>query len=181
MTLTRRQLLALPALASLARPAAAAAQTATGGTVAAQTATGGTAALRAALALEHEAGHTFPELGARVDEATKELIRDLDADHRRQRDRLIEELVAAGDEPAAALPAYSLPLPVIDRSSALDVLLLLEEALVRAYAEVVTRADRAGHRSLAAELLARCATHQTSLRFARARSLVDATDPLPGG
>lgn len=167
--LTRRTVLALPITLAAASRA---------GVVRAQTAD--TAALRAALELEHEAVHTFGEVGARLDEATKELVRELDADHRRQRDRLVDELRAVGEEPPAARPAYALPLPVTDRTSGIDVLLVIEEALVRAYATAVRTAARPGHRSLSAELMARCAAHQTSLRFARSRSLTAATQAFPG-
>ncbi|HVF19565.1 MAG TPA: DUF4439 domain-containing protein, partial [Mycobacteriales bacterium] len=119
------------------------------------------------------------ELGARLDEAAKEVVRDLDADHRRQRDRLVEELAASGDRPAPALPAYALPFPVADRATALDVLLALEEALVRAYSSAVTTSPRAGHRSLAAELMARCAAHQVQLRYLRDASVTTAV-AFPG-
>ncbi len=138
------------------------------------------APLAQALALEHEAVHTFGELGARLDDAAKELVRALDAEHRLQRDRVVEALRAAGTTPAAALPAYALPMPVSDRRSAIAVLLILEEALVRAYSAAVMAPVSAADRSLAAELLGRNATHLTALRFLRARSLVDSTDAFPG-
>jgi len=138
------------------------------------------APLAAALALEHEAVHTFGELGAQLDDATKELVRALDAEHRLQRDRVAEAMRAAGTTPAAALPAYALPTPVSDRLSAIEVLLVLEEALVRAYSAVVAAPVSTADRSLAAELLSRNATHLTALRFARARSLIGSTDAFPG-
>lgn len=171
--ISRREVLALPVLALpalfvLEPQAAARAQP------------GGVAALATALALEHEAVHTFGEVGARLDDATKELVRALDTDHRRQRDRVAESLRSAGVEPAAALPAYALPLPVVDRLSALAVLLVIEEALVRAYAAAVESATVVAERALAAELVGRNATHLTTLRFARARSLSGSTDTFPG-
>lgn len=160
-TLSRRAVLALPlasaAAAALAGPARAQSPDAPD--------------LVRALALEHEAVHTLPEIGARLDEATKEAVRAIDADHRRQRDRLVEEIRATGARPAPALPAYALPFPVVDRTTALDVLIALEEALVRAYSAAVATSERAGHRSLAAELMARCAAHQVELRYARERSV----------
>jgi len=136
--------------------------------------------LTPALALEHEAVHTFGELGAQLDDATKELVRFLDAEHRLQRDRVSDALRASGATPAAALPAYALPMPVTDRLSALAVLLVLEEALVRAYSAVVAAPVSAADRSLAADLVVRNATHLTTLRFARARSLIGSTDAFPG-
>ncbi|HVE63533.1 MAG TPA: DUF4439 domain-containing protein [Mycobacteriales bacterium] len=168
--ITRRVVLVLPALA-LGLPSRAALSAAT-----ARAQSAGSP-LAAALALEHEAVHTFGELGARLDDATKELVRALDANHRQHRDRVTAALRSAGETPAAALPAYSLPIPVGERASALEVLLLLEEALVRAY----TTAVRSGtDRALAGELLGACASHLTVLRFARARSLVGSTDAFPG-
>ena len=166
--ISRRAVLALPMLVlptAICGPSAAQPQS---------------AALAPALALEHEAVHTFGELGAQLDEATKELVRVLDAEHRLQRDRVAEAIRVGGTTPAAALPAYALPMPVTGRLSALAVLLVLEEALVRAYSAVVSAAVPAADRSLAAELLGRNATHLTALRFARARSLTGSTDAFPG-
>ncbi|HVF19349.1 MAG TPA: DUF4439 domain-containing protein [Mycobacteriales bacterium] len=134
--------------------------------------------LEAALALEHEAVHTVPAVGARLGDAPKELAREIDAHHRVQRDRLDAALRAARRTPPAALPAYALPHAVVDRASAFDVLLVIEEALMRAYADAV-ESEPAIHQRLAAELLARCATHVTSLRIAESRSLFDATQPFP--
>ena len=165
-TLSRRRVLALGVAGVLLPRGAAAQQT-------------GEADLAQALALEHEAVHTLPELGARLDDATKEIVRLIDADHRRQRDRLVEEIAASGARPAPARPAYSLPFPVADRATALDVLVALEEALVRAYSAVVASSARAGHRSLSAELMARCAAHQVELRYARDRT-VTASVAFPG-
>ena len=134
--------------------------------------------LEAALALEHEAVHTVPEIGARLDDAAKELAREIDAHHRLQRDRLAAALREAKRTPPVALTAYALPRPVVDRASAFDVLVIIEESLMRAYAEAV-ESEPPVHQRLAAELLARCATHVTSLRVAWRGSLSDVTQPFP--
>lgn len=132
-----------------------------------------------ALVIEHEAVHTFGELGATLDDATKELVRELDAEHRLARDRLDAAVRAAGAEPPAALTAYALPQPVADRGGALAVLLVIEEALARAYAVAAGAPSQPG-RALAADLLARTAARQTTLRFAVERSLAGAATAFPG-
>lgn len=134
--------------------------------------------LEAALALEHEAIHTVPAVAARLSPAGRELGREVDAYHRLHRDRVEAALRAAGRTPPIALPAYTLPRPVVDRASAFGALVLIEEALMRAYASAV-EAEPAIHRRLAAELLARCATHLTSWRYAETRALADTSQPFP--
>ncbi len=134
--------------------------------------------LEAALALEHEAIHSVPVVGARLPPAAKELAREIDAHHRLQRDRVAAALREAKRTPPVALPAYALPHAVVDRASAYDVLLLLEDALVRAYAAAV-EIEEPLHRRLAAELMARCGTHATSLRISRDRALPGSTQAFP--
>ena len=134
--------------------------------------------LEAALALEHEAVHAVPSVGARLDDATKELAREIDAHHRVQRDRVSDALRAAGRTPPAALPSYAVRVPVVDRDTAVSALVLLEESLMRAYAEAV-ETEPASLRRLAAELLARCGTHATSLHIAWRRTLAGSTDAFP--
>lgn len=134
--------------------------------------------LEAALALEHEAIHSIPVVGARLPAAAKELAREIDAHHRLQRDRVTAVLRDAKRTPPVALPAYALPRAVVNRASAYDLLLLLEDALIRAYANAV-ETEEPVHRRLAAELMSRCGTHVTSLRIARDRALPGSTQAFP--
>lgn len=86
------------------------------------------AALQAALAVEHQSVYGYGIAGAHLSGHLRETcLRRLD-EHSAQRDRLAALVTAAGGTPVAAAPAYALPFPVTDATSAERLAARLEDA-----------------------------------------------------
>lgn len=99
------------------------------------------AALDAALAGEHAAVYAYGVAGAHLadddrDRAARELVR-----HRDARDTLAAHIRDAGGTPSVSEPAYTLPFPVTDPTTAADLADLVEERLAGLYADVVSATD----------------------------------------
>jgi hypothetical protein len=102
----------------------------------------------------------------------------LDA-HRASRDALTDAIVAAGGSPPPPLPAYQLPFPVRDTSSAARLLIGIEDRLSRIAAQAV--GDTTGNaRLLPADVLAAGAVRETELRLLAGSPVSKAVTSLPG-
>jgi hypothetical protein len=149
-------------------------------TDAANTATG----LSALLAGEHAAIDGYGIAGAVLvrAQAPAPLVAaarsGLDA-HRASRDQLSDAIVAAGGTPPPPLPAYQLPFPVHDTSSAARLLIGIEDRLSRVAVQAV--GDTSGNaRLLAADVLAAAAVRETELRLLAGSPVPKAVTSLPG-
>ena len=133
--------------------------------------------LAAALRAENAAIYGYGAVGAHLDGAALTLAVQAEAAHRARRDALVVRLTGAGATPPPAEPAYTLPSPVTDATSALKLALTIEErtAVVR-YAALpdTTAADR----TMAVEALSDCAVRATRSR--RAAGVQPSTVPFPG-
>lgn len=119
-------------------------------------------AVQAALAGEHAALYGVGVAGGKLSGAKFQAASELDERHRRQRDKLTDLLLAAGETPAAAEPAYDLPLAVTTPATAAALILLIERRLTAVYADLVENAEQDPVRALAIQyLLAAAATQIT--------------------
>ncbi|MEU4389228.1 ferritin-like domain-containing protein [Kribbella sp. NPDC023855] len=119
-------------------------------------------ALQAALAGEHAALYGVGVAGGKLSGAKFLAASELDERHRRQRDKLTDLLTAAGETPAAAEPAYDLPLVVTTPATATALILLIERRLTAVYADLVEAAEEDAVRALAIQYLITTAATQTS-------------------
>jgi hypothetical protein len=99
-------------------------------------------ALQAALAGEHAALYGMGIAGGRLSGARFRAVTTLYGEHRRRRDRLTGLLLAAGQTPAAAEPAYDLPQPVTTAVAASALVLLVQRRLTVVYGDLVEAAER---------------------------------------
>ncbi len=84
--------------------------------------------LAQALAAEHAAIWAYGRIGVRLSGDAVDLAREVEAAHRRRRDRLVLLLTERGEtELPAAAPAYELPFPVTGEQDALHLAVLVEE------------------------------------------------------
>jgi len=130
-----------------------------------------------ALRAEHAAIYGYGAIGAHLDGAALDLAVQAEAAHRARRDTLVVRLTGAGATPPPAEPAYALPSPVTDPTSARNLALTIEErnAVVwRAALPDTTDADR----KAAVDALTDCALRAT--RWRRAAGLQPSTVPFPG-
>lgn len=119
-------------------------------------------ALQAALSGEHAALYGVGVAGGKLSGTKFQAASELDERHRRQRDKLTDLLLAAGETPAAAEPAYDLPLAVTTPATATALILLIERRLTAVYADLVENAEQDPVRALAIQyLLAAAATQVT--------------------
>ncbi|WP_433022002.1 ferritin-like domain-containing protein [Kribbella sp. CA-294648] len=119
-------------------------------------------ALQAALAGEHAALYGVGVAGGKLSGAKFQAASELDERHRRQRDKLTDLLTAAGETPAAAEPAYDLPLVVTTPATATALILLIERRLTAVYADLVEAAEQEPVRALAIQYLLTTAATQTT-------------------
>lgn len=117
-------------------------------------------ALQAALAGEHAALYGVGVAGGKLSGARFRDANDTFEVHRDNRDRLSALLVAAGETPVAAQPAYDLPQAVISTATATAVVLLIERRIVGVYGDLVEAAEQPAVRAFAIEALLRYATIQ---------------------
>jgi hypothetical protein len=119
--------------------------------------------LVAALQAEHAAIYAYGTAGAKLDSGTVGLARAADAAHRTRRDALVVRLSGAGVTPPPAAPAYALPFPVTDRTSALKLLAMVEDRTAAQWRLALP--PTAGEvRRLALDALVDCAARGAALR-----------------
>ncbi|MEV0801068.1 ferritin-like domain-containing protein [Kribbella sp. NPDC050281] len=106
-------------------------------------------ALQAALAGEHAALYGIGVAGGKLSGARFRSATDAYEQHRLNRDRLSQLVVAAGETPAAAEPAYDLPQAVTNAATAAALILLIERRLAAVYGDLVESAEKPAVRSFA--------------------------------
>jgi hypothetical protein len=132
------------------------------------------AALQTALAAEHQIVYGYGVVGAHLRAQPRRWsLRRLD-EHAALRDRFAAAVRAAAGEPAATLPAYALPFPVTDGTSALMLAVHLEDGAAGAAWDVVA-AGSAGSEPRTLGVVALSAAAEWSARW---RSVSDGS-PLP--
>ncbi|WP_327633985.1 ferritin-like domain-containing protein [Kribbella sp. NBC_00482] len=117
-------------------------------------------ALQAALAGEHAALYGVGVAGGKLSGARFRDANDTFEVHRDNRDRLSALLVAAGETPVAAQPAYDLPQVVSNTATATALVLLIERRIVGVYGDLVEAAEQPAVRAFAIEALLRYAAIQ---------------------
>jgi hypothetical protein len=96
-----------------------------------------TQALIAALGVEHQVVYGYGAAGAHLPAAGRaEALRELDA-HRLRRDQLAALVTQMGATASAAAPAYALPFPVTDATTATALCARLEDACAGAAWDLV--------------------------------------------
>lgn len=108
------------------------------------------AAAQAALAGVHACVYGYGVAGARLDDAGADLARAALTAHRQRRDALAAQIVALDGEPIAALPAYALPFPVADETSARNLAAHLEQHVAPLFADLVAASGAPELRTVAA-------------------------------
>lgn len=117
-------------------------------------------ALQAAIAGEHAALYGVGVAGGKLSGARFRAATRLDEQHRKRRDELAEFLFAAGQTPAAAEPAYDLPLAVTNAATAASLILGIERRLAAVYGDLVEAAETGRVRSFAIQALVATAGEQ---------------------
>jgi hypothetical protein len=117
-------------------------------------------AVQAALAGEHAALYGVGVAGGKLTGARFRDATDLFDRHRDRRDQLSALVVAAGETPVAAEPAYDLPAPVTNAATATALVLVIEKRLSAVYGDLVEAAEQAPVRALAIEALLAAASAQ---------------------
>lgn len=135
-------------------------------------------ALQAALEVEHQVVYGYGLAGGHLTGRLREESRRRVDVHAARRDRLAELVSSAGGRPVVAQPAYRDPVGVTGRSTALALLVRLEDAAAGAAWDVVEASAAGGEaRRLGIETLADAATWAARWRAAAG----DPTRPaLPG-
>ncbi|MFC5754793.1 ferritin-like domain-containing protein [Actinomadura rugatobispora] len=100
-------------------------------------------ALQTVLRAEHAAVYGYGVVGARLRGSLRESARTLWNAHRTRRDELAARITGLGAEPAAAAPAYRLPVQVASARGAAQVAAALEDDLVVSYTGLAGSADAA--------------------------------------
>ena len=119
-------------------------------------------ALQAALAGEHAAMYGVGVAGGKLSGALYRDATDTFESHRDNRDHLSALLVAAGQTPVAAEPAYDLPRPVTSTATATALILVIERRIAAVYGDLVEAAEQPAVRAFAIESLLGAATSQLS-------------------
>jgi hypothetical protein len=133
--------------------------------------------LVAALVAEHAAIFAYGLVGARLDAATVPLAAQAELAHRSRRDTLVLRLSTRGANPPAAEPAYTVPSPVTDQASALQLAITVEERTAAAWRAALLQTD-GEDRKPSLDALTDCAVRATRARRAAGRTPV--TVPYPG-
>ena len=117
-------------------------------------------ALQAALAGEHAALYGVGVAGGKLSGARFGAATDSYEQHRSNRDHLSALVVAAGETPVAADPAYDLPQAVTNAATAAALILLIERRVAAVYGDLVEAAEQPAVRSFAIESLLSAASAQ---------------------
>ena len=117
-------------------------------------------ALQAALAGEHAALYGVGVAGGKLSGARFREATDTFEVHRDNRDRLSALLVAAGETPVAAQPAYDLPQVVRNTATATALVLLIERRIAAVYGDLIEAAEQPAVRTFAIETLLAYANSQ---------------------
>lgn len=117
-------------------------------------------ALQAALAGEHAALYGVGVAGGKLSGARFKAATDAYERHRDTRDHLSALVVAAGETPVAAEPAYDLPQVVTNAATAAALILLIERRLAAVYGDLVEAAEQPAVRALAIKSLLAAASAQ---------------------
>lgn len=117
-------------------------------------------ALQAALAGEHAALYGVGVAGGKLNGARFQEATDTFARHRDNRDHLSALLVAAGETPVAAEPAYDLPQAVTNAATATALVLVIERRIAAVYGDLIEAAEQPAVRAWAIEALLGTATSQ---------------------
>jgi hypothetical protein len=135
------------------------------------------AALQAALAGEHACVFGYGVVGGVLAGDEEEPAGAAFDTHRRRRDDLARLLRDSGTEPVAALPGYTLPLPVRTAAEARELAGLLEARQAVLLAELVAAAGTSTLRATAARWLADAAVRGAS--WSGAVTALPGLDPAP--
>ncbi|TWD83537.1 uncharacterized protein DUF4439 [Kribbella amoyensis] len=119
-------------------------------------------ALQAAIAGEHAALYGVGVAGGKLNGARFRTATTLYERHRKRRDQLADLLLAAGQTPAAAEPAYDLPVTVTTAATAVALVLGIERRLGAVYGDLVEAAEQDRIRSFAVQALIATAQDQLS-------------------
>ncbi|GAA3087057.1 hypothetical protein JOF29_008227 [Kribbella aluminosa] len=117
-------------------------------------------ALQAALAGEHAAMYGVGVAGGKLSGARFGAATDLFGAHRDNRDQLSALIVAAGQTPVAAQPAYDLPQAVTNAATAAALVLVIERRIAAVYGDLVEAAEQAPVRVFAIDALQTAAGNQ---------------------
>ena len=119
-------------------------------------------ALQAALAGEHAAMYGVGVAGGKLSGARFKAATDSYEEHRDHRDHLSALVVAAGETPVAAEPAYDLPQAVTNAATAAALVLLIERRVAAVYGDLVEAAEQPAVRAFAIESLLAAASAQVA-------------------
>jgi hypothetical protein len=119
-------------------------------------------ALQAALAGEHAAIYGVGAAGGKLGGARFRDATDAFDRHRANRDHLSALLVAAGETPVVAEPAYDLPQAVTNAATATALVLLIERRIAAVYGDLVEAAEQPAVRTFAIESLLTAASSQVT-------------------
>ncbi|NUR96234.1 MAG: ferritin-like domain-containing protein [Kribbellaceae bacterium] len=117
-------------------------------------------ALQAALAGEHAALYGVGVAGGKLNGARFREATDLFGAHRNNRDHLSALIVAVGQTPVAAEPAYDLPQSVTNGATAAALILYIERRIAAVYGDLVEAAEQPAVRTFAIDTLLAAATNQ---------------------
>ena len=117
-------------------------------------------ALQAALAGEHAALYGVGVAGGKLSGARFKAATDAYEQHRDNRDHLSALIVAAGETPVAAEPAYDLPQAVTNAAGATALILLIERRVAAVYGDLVESAEEQAVRAFAIKSLLAAASAQ---------------------
>ena len=134
-----------------------------------------TGELPAALAAEYAAIFAYGPIGVRLTGEEQTAARAAEAAHRTLRDALVLTLTGTGLPPAA--PAYTLPEPVVDRTAALRVAIVVEEKAGAVW-RAALGATVGAQRRQALDALTGCAVRAT--RWRRFAKVDPITVAFPG-
>jgi hypothetical protein len=117
-------------------------------------------ALQAALAGEHAAMYGVGVAGGKLTGARFKAATDAYDQHRDNRDELSALVVAAGQTPVAAEPAYDLPQAVTNAATAAALILGIERRITAVYGDLVEAAEDTKIRAVGIEKLLAAAAAQ---------------------
>ncbi|MDF0531611.1 ferritin-like domain-containing protein [Tsukamurella sp. 8F] len=136
-------------------------------------------ALNAALQAEDAAVYAYGIVAAYSLAARQDSVTEFIAAHRAQRDSVAAAVKTAGASAQPAAPAYKIPTPVTDGTTAAKLAVTAEEGCAQAYRQLLSAAGSDGVRRIALGGLTGAATRAARWRIAL--NIAPATPSLPGG